>query len=213
MSGRTVSKNLPISFEQIYRADTYLIIIKTIKSMREIEVKARLQNKAEVMQKLVALGCIFSDPKVQNDVIFQKKDRVGDSPVARIRTTSDSTPLFTVKKRATNELVAQEYEVTVNSSEELEKMLLLLEQEEVVRINKTRISAQYKNYEICIDDVEDIGSFIEVETMIPDAEEEKAENVQDESFVFLVSLGVSPEDRVTTGYNTLLLAKKSESSK
>ena len=98
--------------------------------MREIEVKAQLKDKKAVSRKLAQLGCVFGQPKTQNDIIFQKKD-VGDSPVARIRETGDDTILFTVKKRGTNELASQEHEVTVNSATELEKMLLLLDQEEI----------------------------------------------------------------------------------
>lgn len=178
--------------------------------MREIEAKAQLKDKKAVLQKLTELGCVFGEPKTQNDIIFQKKDRINDSPVARIRETSDNTILFTVKKRGTNELAAQEHEVTVDSSAELERMLLLLDQEEVVRINKTRITAQYKNYQVCIDDVENLGSFIEVEALIPDTDADTSDKVQGELFAFLASLGISPEDRVTVGYNTLLLAKKNE---
>ena len=177
--------------------------------MREIEVKAQLKDKKAVSRKLAELGCVFGQPKTQNDIIFQKKD-VGDSPAARIRETGDDTILFTVKKRGTNELASQEHEVTVNSATELEKMLLLLDQEEMVRINKTRISSQYNDYQICVDDVENLGSFIEVEVLIPDADADKSDQVQEELFTFLTSLGISPDDRATVGYNTLLLAKKNE---
>lgn len=89
-------------------------------------------------------------------------------------------------------------------------MLLLLDQEEMVRINKTRISSQYNDYQICVDDVENLGSFIEVEVLIPDADADKSDQVQEELFTFLTSLGISPDDRATVGYNTLLLAKKNE---
>lgn len=164
------------------------------------------------MKKLTELGCVFSASHTQNDIIFQKKDRVDDSPVARIRIMDDGNVLFTVKKRGVNELASQEHEVTISSSGKLEKMLLLLDQEEVVRINKTRVSAKYRDYGICVDDVENLGSFIELETMMSDMETKESEQVQEEMFDFLVSLGILPDDRVTAGYNTLLVAKKGKTS-
>jgi len=176
--------------------------------MREIEVKAWIRDREAIMNALTTIGCTFGDPVIQNDVIFQKKNRVEDSPVARVRLTNDGTILFTVKKRGVNELASQEHEVTVSSAKELEKMLILLDQEEVVRINKKRISAHHDSYEICIDDVEDLGSFIEIEAMISDDDVAKAQETQNTLFEFLLSLGISPEDRVTVGYNSLLLEKK-----
>ena len=38
--------------------------------MKEIEVKAKVRNLEEVKQKLSALGCVFSEPVLQDDRIY-----------------------------------------------------------------------------------------------------------------------------------------------
>jgi len=57
--------------------------------------------------------------------------------------------------------------------------------------------------EICLDEVENLGSFIEVEKM----SDGDSKQIQEELAEFLGLLGVSPKDRVTKGYNTLMLER------
>jgi adenylate cyclase class IV len=40
--------------------------------MREVEVKAHLQNREAVMQKLLALGCVIDAPVSQEDIVYVK---------------------------------------------------------------------------------------------------------------------------------------------
>ncbi len=37
---------------------------------KEIEVKAKVDNLQEIKQKLENLGCVFTEPVVQDDTIF-----------------------------------------------------------------------------------------------------------------------------------------------
>ena len=38
--------------------------------MKEIEIKARLRNKAAVVEKLKACGCVFEKPVKQKDTVY-----------------------------------------------------------------------------------------------------------------------------------------------
>jgi len=38
--------------------------------MKEIEIKARLRNKAAVVEKLKARGCVFEKPVKQKDTVY-----------------------------------------------------------------------------------------------------------------------------------------------
>ena len=76
---------------------------------------------------------------------------------------------------------------------------------EVVRVVKKRRTTKYKEYEICVDEIENLGAFIEVERI---SGEEDAERIQQEMTDFLLSLGVSPEDKVSKGYDILMLEKQ-----
>jgi|CXWL01.1.fsa_nt_gi adenylate cyclase class 2 len=180
----------------------------TVPIMREIEVKARLQRKEEVLEKIQALGCVFSEPVTQDDTVYVLNvgtlgTFLANNVFLRIRVQNDKKILFTVKNR-TQDLVATEHEVEVNSREEMENILLSLGYKAAIRVKKERQKTLYNGCEICIDDVEDLGTFIEMEKL---TEEGDPTEIQDELFSFLVSVGVSPEDRVTKGYDILMFEK------
>ncbi|HVX90731.1 MAG TPA: class IV adenylate cyclase [Candidatus Paceibacterota bacterium] len=180
----------------------------------EIEVKARLKNVAETLAKLEALGCVFSDPKTQDDLMFVEKpggveEIISNDVFARIRIENGSKVVLTIKKpisKVADVLVKHEHEVVVDSAEEARGMLELLGLKESVRVVKTRRTGHYGAYEICIDDVADLGSFIEVEIM---GEQEDAQELQNKMWEFLASLGIAPHDQVTRGYDLLMAAAQS----
>jgi adenylate cyclase class 2 len=86
------------------------------------------------------------------------------------------------------------------------EIVLLMGYYEFNTVSKVRRKCRYKNYEICLDEVEELGNFIEVEKM----SDEPSEVVQEELFTFLESLGISREDRATKGYDILLYQKQQE---
>jgi adenylate cyclase class 2 len=172
--------------------------------MKEIEVKAKVDNVREIRTRLENLGCVFSVPKRQEDVVFLARDveyeniRTGTN-VLRVRKTGD-TCLFTLKRRGANELDNIEKEVTVSDGKTITDMLGLLGYRAVVAVNKERVECRYGEYEICLDTVDTLGEFIEIEKM----SDEDGETVQQELLAFLLTLGVNPSDRVTKGYDTLV---------
>jgi adenylate cyclase class 2 len=180
----------------------------------EIEIKARLRDTQGVMAKLAALGCEFSAPKTQDDMVWAEitgplEQFLSNKVFLRIRVQNGEKVILTAKKSkeltGDASLVKREHEVVVNSAEEACGILEMLGLKEAVRTIKTRQTTQYKDFEICIDEVEDLGAFIEVEKI---AEEEGAEAVQKEMLAFLETLGVTQEDKVSKGYDILLLEKQ-----
>jgi len=177
---------------------------------QEIEVKAKVNDLEILKQKLIALGCIFSEPLIQNDVTFVNYNEPYDKllpgeNILRIRKSNDKI-LFTVKQSLDNELACFEREVEINSVEEMRAALLLMGYHEVVKINKVRLRTDYNGYEICLDEVEGLGSFIEIEKI---AEGEDVDTVQAQLNNLLIELGVDKNNFVTHGYDTLVyLAEK-----
>jgi len=173
----------------------------------EIEVKAKVKDFEIIKDKLKELGCVLSLPIIQNDYIYNSKttnirEGYDGSPILRIRKQGEKI-LFTLKKNRTNELDCIEKEIEVSNDETLRDILLLMNYESNVEVHKKRIKTTYKDYEICLDEVEGLGTYIEVEKM----SEEDGEKVQNELFEFLETLGVSKEDRVFKGYDTLIFLK------
>jgi len=77
--------------------------------------------------------------------------------------------------------------------------------EELLKINKVRRKASYQGLEICLDQVEGLGNFIEIEKISESAD---AETVQLELFEILKKLGIEEQDRVFEGYDQLILKNK-----
>jgi adenylate cyclase class 2 len=177
--------------------------------MKEVEIKAKLKDKKAVMAKLSALGCTFEPMITQKDTVYARnvgslKNFRNNDVFLRIREKNSSKIIFTIKKRMSNDLDAIEHEVTVSSRDEMEQALLLMGFNEALRVNKTRIITHHNGCEICIDEVEDLGSFIEMEKL---TEEGDSEKIQTELFDFFLSLGISKEDRVFSGYDILMFQK------
>ncbi len=178
---------------------------------KEIEVKAKVENLDELAHKLEALGCVISEPKRQDDIIFVNYSEPYDQAMPganflRIR-KSGGKILFTVKQPQTNELDCYEREVEISDADEMYQAILLLGYHEACRVGKTRRTAKHGEYEICLDEIDGLGAFVEVEKIAEDVE---AEKVQNELFAFLETLGIDENDRVINGYDTLVYRKSLE---
>ena len=176
---------------------------------KEIEVKAKLNNSEEVISKLKELGCVLSEPIIQHDIIFVDNNYgvvdkfQPDKNLLRIRESSGKF-ILTLKQPKSNEQDAIEHETEIKNFGEMKEILEHMGLHEAVQVHKTRRKTHYNDWEICLDEVEGLGSFIEVEKI---ADNPDVEAVQNELFDFLKSLGIKPEDRVTNGYDTLVYRK------
>lgn len=175
---------------------------------REIEVKARVKDFDSVIQKLQDLGCKISEAIIQEDKIFVAKNH-GDfvklhigSNVLRIRTVNNEKSFFTLKQSLKNELDCIEKQTEIAKPQEMHDALIMMDYKNVVSVYKKRRKIKYENYTICLDQVRDLGDFIEVERLFDDDRE--AGGVQEEIFKFLQTLGINKEDRETHGYDTLI---------
>lgn len=187
--------------------------------MQEVEVKARVRDKSALEAALAAAGVVLGESHEQKDTLFLPKDATipdlyiypdaatlaaRNIPVMRIR-ESNGKVLLTMKKPQKNELDCIENEVEVNDRAELEQILLHCGFHEILRFEKLRRKAKSGPYEICVDEVTGLGSFIEAEKLTDGADSEK---VQEELFDFLAQFGITREDRVMQGYDTLILKAK-----
>jgi adenylate cyclase, class 2 len=175
--------------------------------MKEIEVKARLINTEEVLEKLKSLGCILSEPVRQVDTVYTKvignlEEYKKNDHFLRIREKSDGKFVFTVKKPVSWEVLTKiEHETEIKNAKELEQALFVMGYKIANRVVKSRRTTDFEEFEICIDEVEKLGSFIEVEKM----SDQDIDLVRKDLNVFLVSLGVSPEDEVHKGYDIMAI--------
>ncbi len=178
----------------------------------EIEVKARITDREAVREKLAALGCAFSNPITQDDTVYTVKvgtleEFLSNDIFLRIRIQNDGRVILTAKKpvkKGAENLVKIEHEIIVSVAEEGQAILEMMGYQQAVRVKKTRQTAHFNDYEICLDDIEGLGSFIELEQMWESAE---ADGIQEKMFAFLMSLGISPEQQVKKGYDILMIER------
>src|SRR3989344_1837216 len=178
---------------------------------KEIEVKAKINNVAEIEEKISALGFQFSAPLSTEVAVFInfriKTFGVFQSGInlLRIRKTNDET-ILTIKHPQSNEFDSIEHETKISNPDEMREPLKLMGYKSAVQVKKTRKTAKYKDFEICLDFVEDLGDFIEVEKIA--GENADSGQIQNELFEFLLNLGIRNENRVTQGYDTLIFLKE-----
>lgn len=172
--------------------------------MREIEVKARVKNLQGLLSKANKLGIIFNESIVQVDTTYETKLEY-DNPdwnIFRIRKQGNKNILTMKYKASSRSRDNHERETVIEDAKEVEHMLERVGYSLGVRIRKTRKIAKYKDLEICLDEVDDLGTFIEVEKLADDNADVDA--IQNELWGILSKLGIDPEDRVHKGYDTLM---------
>lgn len=177
----------------------------------EIEIKARVDDAPALKHKFEDIGVAFSEPYTQDDTVYVEKMGALDVFLAnkvfvRIRIQDGSKVTLTAKKSKSlagdESLIKREHETEVDSAEEMREILQMMGYIEAVRVKKTRQKGKYKEYEICLDEIEGLGSFVELERI---ASEGEASQIQKEMIDFLLSLGIPADNKVSKGYDILML--------
>ena len=171
----------------------------------EVEVKYRIGEVDAMVAALAARAVALSDPFEQDDQAYAPAgwsygmSKVG-VPFARLR-TAEKRHLFTVKKPVDNEMACLEHECEVSDRDEMHAALVTMGWVPTVRIVKQRRTGSWDGVAVCLDVVDGLGAFVEVERMVSSAE--SGEQVQAGLDAMVRSLGV-PMQRVTDTYDTLI---------
>jgi adenylate cyclase class 2 len=178
--------------------------------VREIEVKYRIGDLEALLAALKYRDIELSDPISQDDQAYAPVHwEFGDSKLGvsflRLRTTV-GRHYFTLKQPADNAQACLEYETEVADREAMHAAALRMGYKPTVRIIKTRRTAAVGDCSLCVDDVEGIGGFLELERLATDTADATAE--QAELAAFIDSLGI-PATRTCDTYDTLIHAAQS----
>jgi len=172
--------------------------------MREIEVKARVKSADDVLKAAESLGMKFGKPIEQFDTTYEN-NLPNDDPnwnIFRIR-KQDGRHILTMKHHASSQSRDNyEYETLVEDEKEMVKILNRLGFEHSIDLHKVRRTTKYKDVEICLDEVDDLGTFVEAEKLTDDIAD--VEQIQNELWNLLAKLGAKRSDRVFNGYDTLM---------
>jgi adenylate cyclase class 2 len=175
--------------------------------VREVEVKYRVHGADGLAAALEARGIQLSGPVRQDDQAYAPAGwSFGDArlgvPFARLRTV-DGAHTFTVKRPAENALSCDEHETAVADREQMHRAIMAMGFYPTVRIAKKRRTAVLGEVSLCVDEVEGVGIFVEVERLVPDGV--PGEAVQAELAAFVTGLGISAV-RTEETYDSLVRA-------
>lgn len=180
--------------------------------MYEVEVKARIKNREEVKKKIESLGFVFSEELHQVDHIFIPENLPFpppiSTPVLRVR-HQNGKHIFTLKISQSGRQDSLERELEIGDGEMMIEIIKLLKWQKVPTVDKKRIKTKLNDIEIVLDEVKDLGHFIEAEKIVLNEDSQERLKIQDELCSFLETIGVSKEDLlVNHKYDIMLFEKK-----
>ena len=180
--------------------------------MLEIEVKYRNANPTELIARLHALGAAFLETRTESDRYFRAPDRDFKQTdeafrLRRIGTTSRLT--YKVPKTDAETKTRREIEVPLADGDDVAanavEMLLCLGYRPVAIVAKLRTAYRVSRggfeAEVCLDEVERVGTFAEVEIV---AEESRFAEAKAAVLGLATELGLHEVER--RGYLQMLLA-------
>jgi adenylate cyclase, class 2 len=169
--------------------------------MKEVEIRAGCSQ--DIVEKLVAFGAVLKHQTIENDDYFKFESDIQRKLILRIRSRPEKSFLtFKGSSKEEEDIAWQEWETTITDSDVLKKLLLSNGMVNVIRIEKYRKSYLLDKFVINVDDIKNLGTFIEVEMMSKDVAVAR-EAIE----ALLESLGIARNQFITRGYVQLMLEK------
>ena len=171
-----------------------------------------------LVQRIVAtdtpfLGACLGEPVHQRDQVFGLPGEVGGdgntAPWLRVRTETrgqgeneTKRTLFTLKRSVTGQLDSIECETEVGDPYVMIAIVKELGFVPFSDLSKTRQTGKLDDIEVCIDSVEDLGDFMELERLADENADPAV--ITDDLWRIMAELGISRQDEVTDGYDILM---------
>ena len=181
--------------------------------MTEIEIKVQVENDRQLKQFLAKEAKLVKEER-QTDSYFTPKDRSYADAVPikewlRLRQAKDGALInykcWHYQPDGTSHH-NDEHETAIGNIDQARSILEVLGFEPLINVQKKRLSYQYQDYEISIDEVEGLGSFVEIEWKGQNGVNPK--EITDQMMVFLQRFDPGRIDRGYKGYPKLLLERK-----
>ncbi len=169
----------------------------------EVELKARVKDLDSMRKRLESLGVSFGNTVEQKDVYFKprgfdEKPEGTGSWIVRIRTSGNKKTL-TLKALTEMLGVWKEYETAIDNDEQARRILEAMGVINVFTINKKRTYGRLDDFEVLLDDVKELGKFLEVAL-----ESDEKENTRNRILGFMKNLGIEDKDIEKRGYGEII---------
>jgi len=170
----------------------------------EIEIRAKIKNIKTAERCIVGLGAKLVKQKRQIDKYFGEINlfkKLGYSFLMRVRNEGDKK--FLTYKGAESKIdgVWEEYEFNIDNEIMAEAMLKAMGLEKIIEVKKNRVEYKLDDLTICLDTIEGLGCFIEIESQNDnDIDKDKLKKIMDK-------LNIKENQIAHKGYVTMLLIK------
>lgn len=172
--------------------------------MREIELKFKADNIDEIISFLNTNNCEISQPIYQNDTIYvQNLNNVESkegSAYLRVRKTNQKVEL-NYKRQSAKKMESEEIEFEVSSYQMANEFLKAIGFKEWVQVNKVRKYSKYQEYNICIDEVERLGIFVEIELLV---NEQNDIDYESKLLEIAKEMKIDTNNRINSHYDTMI---------
>jgi adenylate cyclase class 2 len=192
----------------------------------EVEIKIKLRNRSDTVNRLEELGAIHSNFIKNIDTYYNTTDITKDfgktDQALRLRTTLIYSPdglnllsehhdlTYKGPKFATTVKSRIEHICHINEPKEMDEIVQAIGMKKVITISKTRDLYHYKlnneNLEILVDKVEKLpGDYLEAEVLTQTTKDisQKKEII----LSFIQKIGYSEQDSIRDSYLELILAR------
>lgn len=176
----------------------------------EIELRAKVTSPKILEEKLKQLSNLIEKKggERQVDIYFKHEGEENEKMVIRIRkdyTNNKAILTFKSKSKHSDDIAWADFDTQIEDPDRLENLLISSGYVYFCLIDKIRQSFTYKEFEINIDNIRDLGLFIEIEK---NGEENKVENIRQEIIELLNLLGIGENSIISQGYVQLVLGNK-----
>jgi len=172
----------------------------------EIEVKASVDNLDIIKEKLSGRGCIWLKQIHQCDRIYsvywtQINNEMRERVFLRVRSENGIDNILTFKC-VLDSMEVVEHESTIGQPQEVIEIIKWLGFKEYAIVNKRRLVGKLNGYNICLDDVDELGCFIELERIAD--EESLRVSIKNSLQGMLASLGIDEKQICNERYHVMI---------
>ena len=165
----------------------------------EIEVKAYAENLVKIKEMLLGMGAWVLWEGEQVDTYFNHpaRDFAATDEALRVREVKSRTAVtYKGPKLDTQSKTREEIEVQITDGSALKEMLEKLGFTEAGVVRKHRIKLALDECEFCLDSVENLGEFVEIEVVLPsDSSSSSIDSAKEKVFKLLERLGLTQRER------------------
>lgn len=183
----------------------------------EIEIKLPIDHPEEIKEKLLSKGfqeeAIVHESDTYYNSMYHDVKKLGEAlRIRKIRDLSTGQTRaqinFKGKKMDHVSMSRQEYETDVENPECMEQIIIALGFSPEAGVQKTRCYMKRDEMTACLDQVDRLGDFLELEVMVSEAS--VRENYLQMMNELLEELGLSMKDTLRTSYLGMLSGEKNE---